>query len=103
VTYEAAELEDDGVADGVEDGVPVASACDEAGVVEQLKVLGDVGLGGVERVDQFIDGVLALLKLLKNAETEGLAEGTEAAGDELEGGFGRGKSRHVDNDYIAIW
>ena len=41
-------------------------------------MLGDVGLGCVERVDQFIDGELALLELLEDAEAEWLAEGSEA-------------------------
>jgi len=103
VADEAAELEDDRVADGVEDRVAFAAAGDEAGVVEQLKVLGDIGLGGLKRIDELVDRVFALLELVKNSEAEGFAEDAEAAGHELERGFGGRKSRHINNDYIAIW
>jgi hypothetical protein len=78
---EFAELEDDGIGDGVEDGVAFTAASDEAGVEEDLEVFGDVGLVGIEGVDELGDGVFAGFQGLEDAESEGFAEGAEAAGD----------------------
>jgi hypothetical protein len=75
------ELEDYWVAYRVEHRVAVAAAGDEASVVEQLEMLGDVGLVAVEGFDQFADGLFSDLKLLEDTQAEGLAEGAESPGD----------------------
>ena len=67
-------------------------------------MLGNVRLRGFERVDEFADGALSLFQLLEEAETEGLAEGAEAARDDLESGFRHGGNGHALFNYnITIW
>lgn len=91
---EVAELEDNRGADRVEHRVAIAAAGDEAGVVEELQVPGDVGLIAVEGFDEFADGVFAFLELLQDAESERFAEDAETAGDDVEGRFGHGRGIH---------
>ncbi len=84
VVDEAAEFEDEGASEGVEDALSFASAGEDAGMDEEAEVFGDVGLGGFGVGDDFVDAFGAKAEGLKDSEAGGIAEGFEESGDEEE-------------------
>lgn len=91
---EIAESEDHGVADGVEDRGAVAAAADEAGVMQDSEVLGDVGLVALQLLDEFADGHLAAREEMKDAEADGLAEGAKSSRHECHHFFTHARTLH---------
>ena len=80
IADEAAEFEDHGVGDGVEDGGSGFAAGDDAGIVEEFELFGDVGLAGGEAVDDFGDGEFVRLEFLQDGEAGGFGKGAEQSG-----------------------
>jgi hypothetical protein len=83
LTNEIAKLHHHGIGNAVIDGVAIAAAADDAGVVEQLQVPGDVGLIAIELEGEVADSALAGFERLQEPQAEGLAEEAKAAGDEV--------------------
>jgi hypothetical protein len=82
-----AEVEHDRVGDPVERPRPLLAAGEEALGVEGGEVLGDVLLGGAQRLGQLADRSLAALaQEIEDAQPGGVREGAETARDQLGGG-----------------
>ena len=79
-----AQLEDHGIADRIKDGRALPPAAHQSCVEEDLQVLGDVWLVPVKRVDKIPDGDFTCFELLKDAQTQGLAESSKPACDKLQ-------------------
>jgi hypothetical protein len=56
----------------------VAAARDEAGALEDFEVLGDGGLGHLERLDQLVDGGIAGGEACEDGAASGIGEGGES-------------------------
>jgi hypothetical protein len=85
VSDEFAEFEDRLFFDLVEDLGAAFFAKEEFGVVKDAELFGDIGLGGIEGVDEFVDGFGAGFEFLKDGEAGGFGEGAEDEGDFFEG------------------
>ena len=85
VADEVAEGVDDIVVDRIEDLVAAFFAGEDAGVVENAELFGDIGLGGSKLVNEFIDAFGSGHEGLKNGQPGGFGEDTEEVGDTLEG------------------
>src|ERR1035438_2369797 len=84
-----AELEHARVADRVAHVVAVLGAGDHAGGMQDAEVLGDVLLGGAERLLELSDRRLTLPQAVQELDPHRLAEHPEALGDELDQRLGK--------------
>ncbi len=94
VTLEAsadlvADVEDGGVDDAVEDVDALFAAANDAGAGEGGELAGDVGLGGVGRLDELGDIALPGLEGDDQLEPGGIAEDLEPVGDQLQSFIGK--------------
>src|SRR5581483_1371383 len=91
-----AEAKDGLVGDPVEDPVSVPAAADDACVREHAEVLGNVLLGGLERLGQLPHRQLLLAKTIEDADSHRLTDRTKAAGDQVDERIWKGVGkRHV--------
>ena len=79
-----AELEHRGVADRIARVIAVLGAADHAGSVKDSKMLGNVLLGGAERLLELADSGLALAQPVEQLDPHRLAEHAEALCHELD-------------------
>lgn len=84
---EVAELHHHGIGDVVIDGVALATAADEARVMQHLQVLGYVRLVALKLLNEFSHGEFALFERLQETEAEGLAQESKAAGNDCDHPF----------------
>jgi hypothetical protein len=85
VANEFAEFVNGGLFDLVKDLGAAFFTLEEFGVMKDAELLGDVGLRGVEGLDEFIYGFGPGLEFLEDGEAGGFGEGAENVSDSLKG------------------
>ena len=80
--HEIQDLDDDGVADGIEDLVAGLAGGDELLGAQDGEVLGDVGLLEAELLDQGSGGELSVSQEFEDGDAGGMGEGLEDVGFE---------------------
>lgn len=84
LTYQLAELENDGVGDPVNNAVAGSLAPYKPGVEENLKVFRYVGLISLQGLDDLADRHRFTLERLQDAQTAGLAENLEPPSNQFD-------------------
>lgn len=93
--HDVAQVVDRAVAHGVEGRVAGLPPRHEPGLLQDLEVLADVGLGRADPAAQFRDAALSLLEAHEDAEAVGLGQGPEAGRDHLQGLGGRDRGHEA--------
>jgi hypothetical protein len=97
-----ADAENGLVDDPVEDPVAIPAAADDACVREHTKVLGNVLLGGLERLGELAHRQLLFAETIKDADPHRLTDRTKATGDQVdERIWKRVGKRHVFLNYTT--
>lgn len=91
---QVAKREDQWVGNRVDTAGAIFATGDQAALKKQLKVLGHIGLIGIEVSDQFGDGLLRTRKRLQNAQPEGFPKIAKAPGDQLQHAIREGDFTH---------
>jgi hypothetical protein len=86
------------VGDGVADARALLRAADDARLMEDAKVLGDVLLRGVQRLDELTDRSRAVAQPVQELDPHRLADDTKPLRDQLDQRLGKGAGHvHVHN------
>ena len=81
--------------------MPSFAAADDARLMEDAKVLGNVLLRGIQRLDELTDRSRAIAQPVQQLDPHRLADDTEPLRDQLDQRLGKGAG-HVHNHYTTL-